>query len=71
MDGSSYLSVGFLDIEEILDLQLVNHTSNEFKAAGYSGLRYNSQVAVVIISNFSRKKTVGLARATERNEKFR
>ena len=32
MDGSSNLSTGFLDIEEILDLQFVNHTSDEFKA---------------------------------------
>ena len=43
MDDSSYLSTGFLDIEEILDLQVVNHTSNEFKATDYSWLRYNSQ----------------------------
>ena len=42
MDDSSYLSGSFLDIEEILDLQLVNHT-DEFKATDYSGLRYNSQ----------------------------
>ena len=43
MDGSSYLSAGFLDIEEILDLQLVNHTSDEFKVTDYSWLRYNPQ----------------------------
>jgi len=43
MDGSSYLSTGFLDIEEILDLQVVNHTSDEFKVTDYSWLRYNSQ----------------------------
>ena len=43
MDGSSNLSADFLDIEEILDLQLVNHTSDEFKATDYSWLRYNPQ----------------------------
>ena len=43
MDGSSYLSTGFLDIEEILDLQFVNHTSDEFKAMDYSWLHYNPQ----------------------------
>ena len=43
MDDSSYLSGSFLHIEEILDLQLVNHSSDEFKATDYSGLRYNSQ----------------------------
>ena len=42
MDGSSYLSADFLDIEEILDFQVVNHT-DEFKATDYSWLRYNSQ----------------------------
>ena len=48
MDDSSYLSGSFLDIEEILDLQLVNHT-DEFKATDYSGLRYNSQGDLVLI----------------------
>jgi len=43
MDGSSDLLAGFLDIQEILDLQLVNHTSDEFKAMDYSWLRYNPQ----------------------------
>jgi len=42
MDGSSYLSTDFLNIEEILDWQVVNHT-DEFKATDYSWLHYNSQ----------------------------
>ena len=36
MNGSSYLSAGFLDIEQILDLQLTNHTSDEFKTTDCS-----------------------------------
>ena len=47
MDGSSYLSTGFLYTEEILDLKLVNLTSSEFKAwpngTDNSRMRYNAQ----------------------------
>lgn len=47
MDGSSYLSAGFLDTEEILDLSIVNYTSSKLKvwpnATDNSRLCYKSQ----------------------------